>query len=235
MPRLGSPQSDSEDSELVFHLEPAVPPASTTPGTSAALQPGAPEPPRSIFSRAREAIAKSKKREVVNESDPADPFAFTVEDEAPEPVRKRPRRGSPRGTRGKEVTDDNNVTTREASTSRIEEGSSREEEEVAKPRSSQERVGGKRTQQERGESSESEASDERSKRARKEEDEPKQQETASSEAVRYKQITHTRTITTVTTQVQRVVTISIVGKESGDVVQVLTYEEDGSPEVIILG
>lgn len=234
MPRLGSPQSDSESSEPVFHLEPAVPPASTTPGTSAALQPSAPEPPRSIFSRAREAIAKSKKREVINAE--SDPFAFRVEDEAPEPVRKRPRRGSPRRTRGTEVVDDNNVTTREASTSRIEEGSSREEEEVvAKPSSSQERVGGKRTRQASGESSESDVSEERSKRARKEEDGPKQQETASSEAVRYKQITHTRTITTVTTQVQRVVTVSIVGKESGEVVQVLTYEEDGSPKVIILG
>ncbi|KAL9983788.1 hypothetical protein ACROYT_G006018 [Oculina patagonica] len=245
MPRLGSPQSDSESSEPVFHFEPALPPASTTPGTSADLQPSAPAPPRSIFSRAREAITKSKKREVVNDSDP---FAFTAEDEAPEPVRKKPRRGSPRGkgspratgsprgTRkeirlGKEVEDDNNAVTREASTSKIEEGPSREEEEVAKPSSLQERAGAKRARQESSESSESEASEERSKRARKEEDEPKQQDTASSEAVHYQQITHERIITTVTTQVQRVVTVSIVDKETGNVVEVLTYEEDGDQKV----
>lgn len=237
MPRLGSPQSDSESSEPVFHFEPALPQASATPGTSAVLQPSAPAPPRSIFSRAREAITKSRKREVENDNDP---FAFTAEDEAPEPVRKKPKRGSPRsprGTRekeirlGKEVEDDNNATTREASTSRIEEGPSREDRVVTEPSSLQETVAAKRARQESGGSSESDASEERSKRARKDEDEPKQQETTSSEAVRYTQITHERTITTVTTQVQRVVTVSIVDKESGEVVQVITYEEDEDPKV----
>ena len=117
MPRHGSPLSDSESSEPVFHFEPALPPISTTPGSSDLLQPSAPDLPRSIFSHAREAIAKSKKREVESDNDP---FAFTAEDEAPEPVRKKPRRGSPRGTRGKaeirsrkEVQEDGSTKTRE--------------------------------------------------------------------------------------------------------------------------
>lgn len=233
MPRHGSPFSDSESSEPVFHFEPALP-ISTTPGRSGLLQPSASEPSRSIFSHAREAIAKSRKREVHVEKD-NDPFAFTAEDEAPEPVRKKPRRGSPRGTRGKEIRsreeDDSNTKTRDASTYRIVEGPSlsndqsvedrREEEGASKPTSLQEGVGGKRGRQESGESSESDLPVERSKRARKEEEEPKQ----------YKQITHMRTITTVTTQVQRVVTVSVVGKESGEVVEVLTWEEDLAPQI----
>lgn len=236
MPRHGSPLSDSESSEPVFHFEPALPPVSTTPGSSGLLQHSASEPPRSIFSRARETIAKSKKREVHVESD-NDPFAFTAEDEAPEPVRKKPRRGSPRGTRGKEirlgkeVEDDGIAKTREASTSRIDEGPSlssdqsvegrKEEEGMSKSSSLQEGVGGKRGRQESGESSESDVSVERSKRARKEEGEPKH----------YKQITHMRTITTVTTHIQRVVTVSIVDKESGELIQVLSWEEDLAPQI----
>lgn len=183
----------------------------------------------------------------------SDPFAFTVEDEAPEPVRKKPRRGSPqgarggspRGTRGKEirpgkdVEEDGNVKTREASTGRVEEGSSfpsdqsiersKDLERTTEHRSLQERVStAKRMRQETGESSESEGSEEQTKRARRDEDEPKP---ASSEPMHYRQITHTRILTTVTTQVQRVVTVSIVDKESGGVVQVVTYEEDGEPKI----
>lgn len=250
MPRHGSQVSDSESSEPVFHFEPTLPPASTTPGSSALLQPSAPEPPRSLFSRAREAIAKSKRREVISDSDP---FAFTVEDEAPEPVRKKPRRGSPRGARGgsprgtrgkeirlgKDVEEDCNVKTREASTGRVEEGSSfpsdqsiersKDLEGTTEHRSLQERVStAKRARQETGESSESEGSEEHTKRARRDEDEPKP---ASSEPMHYRKITHTRILTTVTTQVQRVVTVSIVDKESGGVVQVVTYEEDGEPKI----
>ena len=286
MPRHGSPLSDSESSEAVFHFEPALPPISTTPGRSGLLQPSAPEPSRSIFSRAREAIAKSKKREVHVEKD-NDPFAFTAEDEAPEPVRKKPRRGSPRGTRGKEITarkeddcprgtrgkeitsrkeddcprgtrgkeitsrkeddsprgtrgkeitsrkeDDGSTKTRDASTYRVVEGPSlsndqsvedrREEVGISEPASLQEGVGGKRGRQEIGESSESDLPVEQPKRARKDEEaEPKQ----------YKQITHMRSITTITTQVQRVVTVSVIGKESGEVVEVLTWEEDLAPQI----
>ena len=231
MPRHGSPLSDSESSEPVFHFEPALPPISTTPGGSDLLQPSAPEPPRSIFSHAREAIAKSKKREVESDNDP---FAFTAEDEAPEPVRKKPRRGSPRGRQGKadirskkEVQEDGSTKTRGASTCGIVEDPSlsneqsvedrREEEEISKPTSVQEGLFGKRGRQESGESSESEASVDRSKRARKD--------------VQYKQITHTRVITTVTTQVKREVTVSVVGKQSGEVAEVLTWEEDLAPQI----
>ena len=201
MPRHGSLLSDSESSEPVFHFEPSLSPISTTPSTSGLLQPSATEPPRRIFSHAREAIAKSKKREVHVESD-NDPFAFTAEDEAPEPVRKKPRRGCPRGTQGKEirsrkeVQEDGGTKTRGASTCRIVEDPSlssdqsvedrKEEEETSKPTSLQEGLFGKRGRQESGESSESEASVDRSKRARKEEEEPK----------KYQQITHMRTITT---------------------------------------
>ena len=235
MPRDGSPLTDSESSEPVFHFEPALPPISTTPDSSDLLQPSAPEPPRSIFSHAREAIAKSKKREVHVESD-NDPFAFTAEDEAPEPVRKKPRRGSPWGARGKalitsrkEVQEDGSTKTRGASTCRVVEDPSlsndqsvedrKEQEETSKLTSLQEGLIGKRGRQESGESSESEVSVDRSKRARQEEKEPKQ----------YKQIT--RTITTVTTQVKRVVTVSVVGKESEEVVEVLTWEEDLAPQI----
>ena len=231
IPRHGSPLSDSESSEPVFHFEPALPPISTTPGGSDLLQPSAPEPPRSIFSHAREAIAKSKKREVESDNDP---FAFTAEDEAPEPVRKKPRRGSPRGRQGKadirskkEVQEDGSTKTRGASTCGIVEDPSlsneqsvedrREEEEISKPTSVQEGLFGKRGRQESGESSESEASVDRSKRARKD--------------VQYKQITHTRVITTVTTQVKREVTVSVVGKQSGEVAEVLTWEEDLAPQI----
>ena len=233
MPRHGSPPSNSESSEPVFHFEPALLPISTTPGSSGLLQPSAPEPPRSIFSHAREAIAKSKKREVHVESD-NDPFAFTTEDEAPEPVRKKPRKGPPRGTRGKEirlgknVEDDGIAKTREVSTCRIVEGPSlssdqsvegrKEEEGISKPTSLEGEVGGKRGRQDSGESPENVSID-RSKRARKDDEEPKQ----------YKQIT--RTFTTVTTQIKRVVTVSVVGKESGDVVEVLTWEEDLAPQI----
>ena len=237
MPRHGSPLSHSESSQPVFHFEPALPSSSTTPGTSGLFQPSATEPPRSIFSHAREAIAKSKKREVHVESD-NDPFAFTAEDEAPEPVRKKPRKGSPRGMRGKEIRQRKEVEdcgtgkTLEASTSQIVEGPSlsndrsvedrKEEEITSKPTSLQGGVGSKRGRQESGgESSEIEVSVERSKRARKEEEDPKA----------YKQITHMRTITTVTTQVQRVVTVSVVGKETGEVVEVLTWEEDMEPQI----
>lgn len=231
MPRHGSPLSDSESSEPVFHFEPALPPISTTPGSSDLLQPSAPDLPRSTFSHAREAIAKSKKREVESDNDP---FAFTAEDEAPEPVRKKPRRGSPRGTRGKaeirsrkEVQEDGSTKTRGASTCGIVEDPSlsndqsvedrQEEEETSKPTSLQQGLFGKRGRQESGESSESEVSVDRSKRARKD--------------VQYKQITHTRVITTVTTQVKREVTVSVVGKESGEVAQVLTWEEDLAPQI----
>ena len=235
MPRLGSSLSDSESSEAAFHFEPALPPISTTPGRSDLLQPSAPVLSRSIFSRAREAVAKSKKRQVHVDKD-NDPFAFTAEDEAPEPVRKKPRRGSPRGTRGNEMRsrkeDDGSTKARDASTYRIVEGPSlsndqsvedrREKVGISKPTSFQEGVGGKRGRQESGESSDSDLPVERSKRVRKEEEaEPKQ----------YKQITHMRTITTITTQVQRVVTVSVVGKESGDVVEVLTWEEDLAPQI----
>lgn len=236
MPRHGSPLSDSESSEPVFHFEPSLSPISTTPSTSGLLQPSATEPPRTIFSHAREAIAKSKKREVHVDSD-NDPFAFTAEDEAPEPVRKKPRRGCPRGTQGKEirsrkeVQEDGSTKTRGASTCRIVEDPSlssdqsvedrKEEEETSKSTSLQEGLFGKRGRQESGESSESEVSVDRSKRARKEEEEPKT----------YRQITHMRTITTVTTQVKRVVTVSVVGKESEEVVEVLTWEEDLAPQI----
>ena len=236
MPRHGSPQSDSESSEPVFHFEPTVPPISTTPGRSGHLQPSAPEPPRSIFSHAREAIAKSKKIEVHVESD-NDPFAFTAEDEAPEPVRKKPRKGSPRGTRGKEISmgnkieDHDKAKSHDASTSRIVERPSlssdqliegrKEEKGISKSYSLQGGVRLKRGRQGSDESPDRDVPVERSKRARKDEEEPKQ----------YKQITHMRTITTVTTQVQRVVTVSVVGKDSGEVVEVLTWEEDLAPQI----
>lgn len=249
MPRHGSPLSDSENSEPVLRFDTTLPPVSTTPGSSSFIQPSAPEPSRSIFSRAREALAKGKKREVEADSE-HDPFAFTAEDEDPEPVRKRPRRASPRAVREKEVFPQREVSefdeTRAASTGGTEERPSvsgdksiqrSKEQDVSTKRSSlQERESAKRGRHdESSESAESEGSEERgSKRARKEEDEPKSREKSekgSSEAVHYRQITHTRIVTTVTTQVQRVVTVSIVDKESGEVVHVLTYEEDERPKI----
>ena len=226
MPRLNSPLSDSESSEPAFHFEPSLPPASTSTESLDRPQPSAPAPPRSIFSRAREAIAKSKKREG-REVQNDDPFAFTAEDEAPEPIRKKPKRGSPRRTRG---IDTGRLEERPSCSS---EKSGDGNEQVER---SQDRASTKRVREESGESPEREESEDRSKRARKEEDDkPKpaadRSEKATSEAVHYRQITRTRILTTVTTQVQREVTVSIVDKESGEVVQVLTYEEDGEPKV----
>lgn len=139
-----------------------------------------------------------------------DPFAFTAEDDVPEPVRKKPKRGSPRGTRGKEI---------------------RPRAEVKNITST------KRVREEREASSESEGLGEAlSKRFRGEDDELKPDKgeavkATSSGAVHYKQIMRTCTVTTVTTQVKRNVTMTIVDEESGEVVQVFTFEEDGEPKV----
>ena len=248
MPRHGSPLSDSDSSEPVFRLDTTLPPVSTTPGSTGFVQPTAPEPSRSIFSRAREAIARGKKREVVADSE-RDPFAFTTEDEDPEPIRKKPRRASPRGAREEEIRPRREVgeidKTQEASTGGAEErpsypgdqsiDSSKEQNVSTKRGSLQERVRSKRGRHDdSSESTEGEESEESvSKRARKEEGEPtgEKSQRATPEAVHYRQITHTRIVTTVTTQVQRVVTVSIVDKESGDIVQVLTYEEDDRPKI----
>ena len=48
---------------------------------------------------------------------------------------------------------------------------------------------------------------------------------------RYRRITHRKTIKTVTTKVQHVVTIEMINPSSGDLVESLTYEEDEEPEV----
>ena len=249
MPRHGSPVSDSENSEPVFRFDTTLPSVSTTPGSSASVRPSAPEPPQSIFSRAREALAKGKKREKDLDSE-HDPFAFTVEDEDPEPVRKRPRRGSPRAERRIDIVPRREVgeidKTREVPVGGAEERPSssgdqsvvcgRGQDASTEPSSLQEKASAKRSRQdESSDPAGSERADEYgSKRARKEEDEPKsgeELERASPEVVNYRQITHTRTVTTVTTQVQRVVTVRIVDKESGEIVQVLTYEEDDRPKI----
>ena len=217
MPRHGSPLSDSESSEPVFRFDTTLPQVTTAPDSSASVRPSAPGPGKSIFSRAREALAKGRKREVDLDSE-HDPFAFTAEDEDPEPLRKRPRRASPSSSGHQSVV-----------RGKVQDAST-------EPSSLQEDASAKRGRHdENSDSAESERADERgSKRARKEEDEPKsgeELETASPEAVHYRQITHTRTVTTVTTQVQRVVTVRIVDKESGEVVQALTYEEDDRPKI----
>lgn len=217
MPRHGSPLSDSESSEPVFRFDTTLPQVTTAPDSSTSVRPNAPGPAKSIFSRAREALVKGRKREVDLDSE-HDPFAFTAEDEDPEPLRKRPRRASPSSSGRQSVV-----------RGKVQDAST-------EPSSLQENASAKRGRHdESSDSAEKERADERgSKRARKEEDEPKsgeELETASPEAVHYRQITHTRTVTTVTTQVQRVVTVRIVDKESGEVVQALTYEEDDRPKI----
>ena len=79
MPRHGSPLSDSENTLPLIRFDTTLPPAATLPCASTTEQPHAPEPPRSIFRRAREAHAKGKKREAEVDIE-HDPFAFTFED-----------------------------------------------------------------------------------------------------------------------------------------------------------
>lgn len=179
-----------------------------------------------------------------------DPFAFTAEDEDAEPVNKRRKTESPRRARETDIipqraggridksreSSEEDEEVRESPSKEQSIDSDKEHPGSAKPSSLQEGVSFKRMRQDESSGSgQSEVVGERSpKRARREDSMEKpgeKPETSSSEAVHYRQITHTRTVTTITTHVQRVVTVSIVDKDSGDVVEVLSYEEDDDPKV----
>ena len=190
-------------------------------------------------------MAKGKKREEVVDNDD-DPFAFTAEDEDPGPLRKRARRSSPRSEGEKEFmqrgeqgqTRDIPVESAVGSTSFVERCTTRSkrQEDSTEQENLHGTLSAKRGHPEGSSgSSESEEPEEpQSKRARREDDRlhvEEMPEKDSSEDVHYRQIIHTRTVTTVTTQVQRMVTVSIIDKGSGEVVQVLKYQEDDRPKV----
>ena len=241
MPRHGSPLSDSENTLPLIRFDTTLPPAATLPCASTTEQTHAPEPPRSIFRRAREALAKGKKREAEVDIE-HDPFAFTVEDEDPEPFDKR-RKRSPRPVRERNLralradggNDESRVSSEEEAEGRPnlreERSFDRNKEHQVSTKPSSKRM----RRDESSDSGENEVSPEpEAKRARREDNTAKSAEepgSTSSGPLRYRQVTHTRTVTTVTTQVRQVVTVSVVDESSGEVVQVLTYEEDNNPTV----
>lgn len=242
MPRHGSPLSDSENTQPLIRFDTTLPPVATLPFTSTTEQPYASEPPRSIFSRAREALAKSKKRQAEVDIE-HDPFAFTVEDEDPEPLGKRRKRGSPRPARESDLralradggNDESRVSSEEDAEGRPslseEQSLDRNKEHHASTKPSSKRM----RHDESSDSGQNEVSPEReAKRARREDNTSKSTEepgSTSSGPGCFQQITHTRTVTTITTHVRHVFTVSVVEKNSGKVVEVLTYEEDNNPTV----
>lgn len=216
MPRDETPDSDSENSEPAFRFE-KPPITAQAPSTS-----GAPRPsPRSLFSRARQAIEEKRRQGVASEAlSDEDPFSFRVEGEDRGPPKKRPRRqkraenergGQSKGTECKEP--------QVFPSSSKEQTEAMEEEIVSKRKMASEDDTG-----------------EQAKKSRKDETElpPRSSPTSSSssvETVRYRQLTRTRTIKTVTVAVQHIVTVRTVDKASGEVVDVITYEENEQPKI----
>ena len=253
MPRRESLEGGSDNSEPAFHFESAIRPVAMAPVSSASPQTPPRESPLSLFIRARQLVANTKKRELESDSD-SDPFAFTARDDVPEPPKKRLKR-TPTGSGRREVGNvrDDLLVLRDEhqgeSTRRLLEGpvsstnksfgersgeseETKEMEEVANRSPPLDKPGLKRGQSDRIESSESGELGERLKRVRTEK--PLELDTSaggSSEPAYYQQITHTRLVTTVTTVVQRIVTVSIVNKVSGEVVEAISYEDNEQPKV----